>query len=63
MKQRITYVLPEGIDLSPADIEVDAESLNFTKADQAAEEWRLTLGFGDLPDEVCIHIQQHSKRS
>ena len=52
MKQRITYFLPEGNRVDPADITVENDSLNFTKAHEAAEEWRLTLGLQDLPDEV-----------
>jgi hypothetical protein len=59
MKQRITYFLPEGNRVDSADIEVKDDSLNFTKAREAAEEWRLTLGLQDLPDEVgiCLVIQ------
>ena len=53
MKQRITYFLPEGKRVDPADIHVENDSLNFTKAHEAAEEWRLTLSLDDLPDEVA----------
>jgi hypothetical protein len=59
MKQRITYFLPEGNRVDPADIQVEHDSLNFTKAHEAAEEWRLTIGLPDLPDEVgiCLVVQ------
>ena len=53
MKQRITYLLPDGSGLDPADIKVQNDSLEFTRTAEAAEEWRLTLGFNDLPEEVC----------
>lgn len=52
MKQRITYFLPEGNRVDSANIEVKKDSLNFTRAHEAAEEWRLTLSLSDLPDEV-----------
>ena len=55
MKQRITYFLPEGKRVDPADIRVENDSLNFTKTHEAAEEWRLTLSLDDLPDEVDMH--------
>lgn len=53
MKQRITYLLPQGTGLSASDIEVENESLKFTKASPAVEEWKFTLGMGELPEEVC----------
>ena len=57
MKQRITYLLPEGSQAEPADVKVDKDSLNFSRADEADEEWRLTLGINDLPEEVrSCHI-------
>lgn len=52
MKQRITYFLPEGKRVDPEDVHVGSDTLNFTKAHEAAEEWRLTLSLHDLPDEV-----------
>lgn len=52
MKQRITYLLPEGTGIGPADINVGNDSLDFTHAGEAGEEWRLTLGLNDLPEEV-----------
>lgn len=53
MKQRITYLLPQGSDLSVSDLQLENDSLRFAKAHQAAEEWRFTLGMDDLPIEVC----------
>ena len=52
MKQRVTYLLPESHGVDYADIKVGANGLDFLRADKAAEEWRLTLGLNDLPDEV-----------
>ncbi|KAK3048896.1 protease B nonderepressible form [Extremus antarcticus] len=49
MKQRITYLLPEGHRADAEDIEIDSDSLKYTKAGQAAEEWRITLGWDELP--------------
>ena len=56
MKQRITYMLPEGTGIDPADISVGSSNLSYTKAAQAAEEWRVTLDLDELPDEVCIQV-------
>ena len=52
MKQRITYILPRDTVADPETIAVGDDHLNFTKTTQAAEEWKLTLGKADLPDEV-----------
>lgn len=54
MKQRLTYFLPEGSGIDPSDIKISEDSLNFTKAAQASEEWRLTRGPGELPEEVGL---------
>ena len=58
MRQRITYILPEGSNVHRADLKVSNDSLNFTKAGEAAEEWRLTLGLDDLPEEVGRLLSQ-----
>ena len=58
MKQRITYILPDGSNVHRADLKVSNNSLYFTKADEAAEEWRLTLGLDDLPEEVGRLLSQ-----
>lgn len=52
MKQRHTYLLPEVSGVDPEDIYLSDSTLQFAKAGQAAEEWRLTLGWEFLPDEV-----------
>ena len=52
MKQRLTYLLPAGSELAPSDIEIVDDSVDFKKADQASEEWRLTLELPELPEEV-----------
>ena len=56
MKQRITYFLAQGNRVDSTDINVKNDSVNFTKAHEAAEEWRLTLSLNDLPDEVGIRL-------
>lgn len=52
MKQRITYILPEGAGISAAHIDVKPDSLRFSKASEALQEWRFTLGPDELPVEV-----------
>lgn len=55
MKQRITYILPEGTGISAGDIDVKSDSLHFAKAGEAVQEWRFTLGLDELPLEVrCL---------
>lgn len=53
MKQRITYLLPEGDRVESSSIKVENDSLHFARAKEAAQEWRLTLGWEELPGEVC----------
>lgn len=52
MKQRITYLLPDGSNVDPSAIKIQDESIDFVLADRAVEEWRLTLELDELPDEV-----------
>lgn len=52
MRQRITYLLPEGIGIDPSDIEVGEFDLTFAKTHSTAEERRITLGLSELPQEV-----------
>lgn len=54
MKQRTTYLLPEGHRADAEDIEIDSDSLKYTKAGQAAEEWRITLAWDELPSSVGL---------
>ena len=62
MKQRITYLLPEGTRVDAKSIEVGNDSLKFTRASEAAEEWRLTLGWDELTQEVCLsHLMGHAR--
>jgi hypothetical protein len=56
MKQRITYLLPKGNRVEAEDISTSSDSLTFSKADQAAEEWRMTLGWHELPLEVSMEF-------
>ena len=52
MKQRITYLVPRGDGVNPEDIQVTKDSVHYKRADQAAEEWRLTLEINDVPQGV-----------
>lgn len=52
MKQRITYLLPQGSGISSTDIEVGEDHLKFSRAHEAHEEWRLTLALHELSEEV-----------
>lgn len=52
MRQRITYLLPEGTGIDPADIQVSKDELKYSKIEQAAEERRITLGLSELPEDV-----------
>lgn len=55
MRQRITYLLPHGSGVNPADIKVTDNELTFARADDAAEERRITVGLSELPKEVCYY--------
>ena len=52
MKQRITYLLPEGSVIDPDDIRVKNDTISFANAKDAAVEKRVTVGLSELPDEV-----------
>lgn len=52
MRQRITYLLPEGTGIDSADIQVSKDELKYSKIEQAAEETRITLGLRELPEDV-----------
>lgn len=55
MKQRITYILPEGTKIHPEDIHITKNALTYADAKNAALEKRLTAGLSELPSEVhCI---------
>ena len=53
MKQRVTYLLPEGNAVNPNDITIGSRGLTYSNIDQASAEWRLNLGLSELPEEVC----------
>ena len=55
MKQRITFIQPEGTGIDPNGIHVNPDTLVFSNARSAALEKRLTLGLEDLPAEVGIY--------
>ena len=59
MKQRITYFLPEDVSADPEDIQVGSDNLNYTRASEAAQEWRFTLGVDDLPRKVRGSLLQN----
>ncbi|KAK5716333.1 protease B nonderepressible form [Elasticomyces elasticus] len=53
MKQRITYLLPEGTDYDPANIHIGPDSVNITNtAEPPAIEKRVTAGLSELPVEL-----------
>lgn len=52
MKQRITYLVPEGTGIDPSSIVVEPHSLEFKNARLAALEKRVTVGLSELPQEV-----------
>ncbi len=52
MKQRITYVLPEHDRVDASNIHVEKDSLTFDRAAEATKEWRFTIGWNELPNEV-----------
>jgi hypothetical protein len=57
MKQRVTFIKPEGTGIDPSGIHVNPDTVVFNNARTAALEKRLTLGLEDLPAEVGIfHI-------
>jgi hypothetical protein len=57
MKQRVTFIKPEGTGIDPNGIHVNPDTVVFNNARTAALEKRLTLGLEDLPAEVSIfHI-------
>ncbi|KAK3664280.1 protease B nonderepressible form [Elasticomyces elasticus] len=55
MKQRITYLLPEGTDYDPANIHIGPDSVNITNtAEPPAIEKRVTAGLSELPAETWL---------
>lgn len=54
MKQRITYILPSGTALTKSDIAIRGDTLHFSKASQAAEEWKVTLALDELSNKVSL---------
>ncbi len=52
MKQRITYLLPEGSTLTPDDIVLSENGVNVSTAEPPAIEKRVTAGLSELPTEV-----------
>jgi hypothetical protein len=62
MKQRITFIQPEGTGIDPSGVHVNPDTLVFSNARNAALEKRLTLGLEDLPAEVGI-IAGYSRKT
>ena len=52
MRQRITYLLPHGTGVDPADITVADTELTYAQAHHAAEERRITIAYSELPQQV-----------
>lgn len=52
MKQRITFVQPEGTGIDPASIHVNPDTVVFNQARNAVLEKRATVGLDYLPSEV-----------
>ncbi|KAM3421369.1 Protein PBN1 [Cercospora zeina] len=57
MRQRITYLLPRGPGVNPADIVAGKDDLTFSHAANAAIEKRITLGLSELPLSVQDFLQ------
>ena len=52
MKHRITYLLHDGEPgIDPSTVQVTPDSIT-TGPTKAAQEWRVTVGLLDLPNEV-----------
>lgn len=54
MKQRVTFIQPEGTGIDPNGIYVNPDTVVFSNARSAALQKQLTLALDDLPAEVCI---------
>ncbi|CAK3831347.1 related to pbn1 [Lecanosticta acicola] len=57
MRQRITYLLPEGTELDPGDVKVGRTEIFYKKVEQAAEENRITLGLSELPEDLRVFLE------
>ena len=57
LKQRITYVQPDGRGIDVEDILIKNDGLSFNNAPAAALEKRLTIGLTELPREVGLHLR------
>lgn len=55
MKQRLTYVVKDPEIFSPDQLSVTGSSLGLKNVD-AAKEHRITLGLGELPNEVYAAV-------
>lgn len=53
MKQRVTFIQPEGTGIDPNGIYVNPDTVVFSNARSAALQKQLTLALEDLPAEVC----------
>ncbi|KXT04867.1 hypothetical protein AC578_3424 [Pseudocercospora eumusae] len=71
MRQRLTYLLPNGSGVNPSDIHVGKDHLSFADAAKASVETRITIGLSELPKELQsilqdfheLHIRLASRRS
>ena len=59
MKQRVTYLLPDGASIDPKDIHVGQDGVNVTFANQPAVEKRITAGLTELPVEVHLDTRSN----
>lgn len=62
MKQRITYIQPEGTLIARDSIHVNPDTVVFTNARISALEKRITLGLDELPAEVRLYDLSSTQR-
>jgi len=58
MKERITYIVRDPInnEFDPSTLAISESSLSFTKGVDAAKEWQVTVGLGELGERVCVFL-------
>lgn len=54
MKERITYIIrdPKNNEFNPETLQIDENSLSFTKGVDAAKEWSVTVGLDELGERI-----------
>ena len=58
MKERITYIVRDPInnEFDPSTLAISNSSLAFTKGIDAAKEWQVTVGLGELGERVRVEV-------